>query len=369
MTLVHPAPESAERRRSRWYRRGDIPVVLPDRHDPRLRVSAVIAALQILGQVALGFKVSIAQILVTIGVCMILEIAIVFVRQGALAWPASAILTGSGVAFLLRVSGTKHGDWWTLRGVQYFLLAACIGLLSKYVLVRGDRHYYNPSNLGLVAVFLLVGSPRVFPQYLWWGGLDPPAIAALVLILGGVVWVVRPLGMLPMAAGFIAPFFTLIAVFALMGRHFWAIWHSGPVGGLSYWSTICLSPELLIFVFYMMSDPRTAPRGRSPRMIYGALTAAVAATLIVIQPTEYGIKVAILVALTVVCSLVPLIEGVVGAPRRRRFAAHSRVRLNAVTVAVVLIAIGTPVGVWRLSREYSLVTLELGITPTGALAQ
>jgi Na+-transporting NADH:ubiquinone oxidoreductase subunit NqrB len=347
----------------------DIPVVLPTWHDPRLRVAAIIVALQVLGQAALNFKVSIAQILVTIGVCGILETGIVFARERALVWPASALLTGNGVAFVLRVSGTRHGDWWTLHGIQYFLLAACVGLLSKYVLTRGDRHYYNPSNIGLVACFLLIGSPTVFPQYLWWGPLHVAVIAALVVILAGVVWVLRPIAMLPMAAGFLVPFFALIAVFAAAGRNFLAIWHTGPVGGMSYWADICLSPEVLIFVFYMMSDPRTAPRSKAARVVYGSLTALVAASLIVIQPTEYGIKVALLVALTVVCSVVPLIERLVSPPSSRRHPRDFRLRLTPIVVAVALIALAAPYSVWRLSHESDLVNLERGITPSGAPAQ
>ena len=35
-------------------------------------------------------------------------------QQHVLMWPASAMLTGNGVAFILRVPGTRHGDWWSL---------------------------------------------------------------------------------------------------------------------------------------------------------------------------------------------------------------------------------------------------------------
>jgi hypothetical protein len=32
-----------------------------------------------------------------------------FRRQRVIMWPASAMLTGNGVAFILRVPGTEHG--------------------------------------------------------------------------------------------------------------------------------------------------------------------------------------------------------------------------------------------------------------------
>ena len=46
-------------------------------------------------------------------------------------WPASAMLTGNGVAFVLRVPGTAHGDWWSMRGWWIFAGTAAVSLLSK----------------------------------------------------------------------------------------------------------------------------------------------------------------------------------------------------------------------------------------------
>ena len=141
-------------------------------------MAAVITTLQVLGQTVLGFKVSIAQILVTVVACGLLELTITYRRQHQWVWPASAILTGNSTAFILRATGTQHGDWWSLRGIQFFLAAALIGLASKYLFRPGGRHVYNPSNLGLVVVLLVAGPLNVFPQYLWWGPLNGPVLLA-----------------------------------------------------------------------------------------------------------------------------------------------------------------------------------------------
>ena len=349
-----------------------IPVVLPSVRDPRLHVSAVIMSLQVLGQVSFGFKVSIAQILVTIGVCAAVEIAVTFWRDGALVWPASALLTGNGVAFILRASGTQHGDWWSLNGIGYFVLAGLVGLLSKYALQIRGRHVYNPSNFGLVAVLLVAGSPAVFPQYLFWGNLTAPVLVALGVILVGVVWILRPLRMLPMAAAFLAPFAVLIALLAAGGRCMLAIWHSGPICGADYWLYIATSPELLVFVFYMMSDPKTAPRLPAARVVYGVTTALVAATLIGFQPTEFGVKVALLSALVMVCSLVPALDRMVAARQARddRAAAPARLaRLTPSVAAAALILLAVPAGVAQLAGNERLIDLERGITPDGSPGQ
>ena len=50
------------------------PVLLPSLRDPRLHLAGVIVSLQVLGQVAFDFRLSIAQILISIGTCAVLEV-------------------------------------------------------------------------------------------------------------------------------------------------------------------------------------------------------------------------------------------------------------------------------------------------------
>ena len=101
---VRPAPPDGRsvRHGGRRYR-----VVPPNPRDPRLRQSAVLLSLQVLGQVVLDFELSMAQILLSLGTCALIELVITARRQGLLAWPASALLTGNGVALILRVPGTR----------------------------------------------------------------------------------------------------------------------------------------------------------------------------------------------------------------------------------------------------------------------
>jgi hypothetical protein len=82
------------------------PVTLPNIRDSRLHVASVIITIHVLGQVALHFQVSVPQILASILTCAVLEVAITCRRQRTIVWPASAMLTGSGVALILRVPTT-----------------------------------------------------------------------------------------------------------------------------------------------------------------------------------------------------------------------------------------------------------------------
>src|SRR5262249_1816921 len=164
------------------------PVVLPNARAPRLPLAAVIVSLQVLGQVAFGFRLSIAQLLISLGTCAVLEIALVLRRQHVLAWPASALLTGNSVAFVLRVPGTKHGDWWSLHGAWIYAATAAVALLSKYLIRVRGRHVFNPSNLGLVLCFLVLGPDRADPLDFWWGPMSPAlALALAIIVAGGVL--------------------------------------------------------------------------------------------------------------------------------------------------------------------------------------
>lgn len=375
-TPPHGAPKAGP---SFTFRGRRIPVVLPKRGDPRLKLSAVIITLQVLGQTLLDFKVSIAQILVTIAFCAVVEVVVTFGREATLVWPASAMLTGNSVAFILRASGTRHGDWWTLHGIQYFLLAASLSLLSKYLIRYGRGHLFNPSNVGIVWCLLVIGANRVFPQYLWWGPNRLGVALSYVVCLLGAAWILRPIRMVPMAVAFLGTFTVLVGLLALAGRSFVAIWHDGPISGLSYWSNVALSPEVLVFVFFMISDPQTAPKSRAGRIIYGASTASIAAALLSFQSTEFGIKLSILSSLTVVCALVPFIERATSRavkgeeavtarrwfvpPKWRSITAALR---NPVIVAALIVSVAAPVNTAALAGNEEILLIEKGLAGKNA---
>src|SRR5262245_38649335 len=89
------------------------PLVLPNVRDPRLHVASVIITVHLLGQTGLHFWVSVPQVLAAILTCWVIEVVITFRQARAFVWPASAMLTGSGVALILRVVGTPIDQPWS----------------------------------------------------------------------------------------------------------------------------------------------------------------------------------------------------------------------------------------------------------------
>jgi hypothetical protein len=292
--------------------------VLPSIRDPRLHLASVIISIHVLGQTVLGFQVSVVQILAAILTCAVIEVVVTFRQTGMLVWPASAMLTGSGVALIFRVIGTENGDYWSWQGWYLFAVVAGVSLLTKYVIRFRGTHVFNPSNVGLVAAFLILGSTRVEPLDFWWGPLDGwLALAYLIILVGGVL-ITRRLHLLAMSAAF---WFTLalgIGLLAASGHCMTARWSSAPVCGWHFWWVILLSPEILIFLFFMITDPKTVPAGRVGRIVFAVGVGLVSALLIAPQTTEFGAKVGLLSGLVILCVARLPFERVVPAPNTDR---------------------------------------------------
>lgn len=138
-------------------------------------------------------------------------------------------------------------------------LAAMLAISSKFLLRVDGKHVFNPGNLGvIVALFALPGT-WVSPGQ--WG--NDVALAGWLVALGALVtqrarrwdiswtFLVAWLGLLTARAAFLGQPWTILA-------------HQFANGGL------------LLFAFFMISDPMTIPNRRSARIGYAIFVAALA---------------------------------------------------------------------------------------------
>ena len=131
-----------------------------------------------------------------------LEVGIAFWRQHVIMWPASALLTGNGVAFVLRVPGTQHGDWWSLRGWWIFAgHGRRLAALQVRDPFRGAPHL-QPVELRARPVLPLLGAERAEPLDFWWGPMSPWLALALAIIVVGGLAILSRLRLLAIAVGF-----------------------------------------------------------------------------------------------------------------------------------------------------------------------
>jgi Na+-translocating ferredoxin:NAD+ oxidoreductase RnfD subunit len=336
--------------------RASYPLVLPSLRDPRLHVAAVIITVHIIGQVGLHFRVSVPQILAAIITCAVLEVALTFRQSRSFVWPASAMLTGSGVALILRDVGTPPNAPWITDDWPLFAVVAGLSLLSKYVIRYRGTHVFNPSNIGLVVAFVVLGSARVEPLDFWWAPLNGWMIAAYGVIIVGGILITRRLRLLALAGSFWVALALGTGLLAASGHCMTANWSFTPVCGVDFWRTIVISPEVLIFLFFMITDPKTVPTGRVGRVVFGVLVAAMSVLLMAPQTDEFGTKVGLLAGLVLVCAARPLLDRIVPAPQSaaddlrgylwgaapRRATRIASAALAFVVVSVGILAAGIP---------------------------
>ena len=108
-----------------------------------------------------------------------------------------------------------------------------------------------------------------------------------------------------------------------------ARWHVGPIEGADFWWVLVTSPEILVFLFFMITDPKTIPASRCGRRAYAVAVGLLATVLIAPHTTEFGTKVAVLGALSLVCAT----RGALAA--RRLDAARAPSRVGAASDALV----------------------------------
>ena len=178
--------------------------------------------------------------------------------------------------------GAKYADAVTLA-----MLAAGIAIGSKFLIRVRGKHVFNPANAALVALMLL--SDKAWVSSGQWGSA---AIGSLALGCLGFLVLTRA----RRAETTIAFFIAFAAL--LTGR---ALWLGDPLGIPLHQLQ---NGALLIFAFFMISDPKTSPNSAAGRIVFGSMVAAVAYTIqfVFFQPNGP------ILALIMSAPLVPLID-------------------------------------------------------------
>jgi Na+-transporting NADH:ubiquinone oxidoreductase subunit NqrB len=216
--------------------------------DPRPYQIAVLSGLLVYGFFGLRFDVTLAQIAVTLGAALVAQAAWTRLARLPRFDPASALISALSLCLLLRTSS-----------LAVAALASILAVSSKFAVRWRDKHVFNPSNLALVALLLLPVRAWVSPGQ--WGSLA--TFAFLLACAGGLV-VHRALRS-DVTYAFLGTYALLLAWRTLTLGDPWTI----PLYQME-------SGALVLFAFFMISDPRTTPDSRLGRVLFGAGVAALA---------------------------------------------------------------------------------------------
>ena len=222
--------------------------------DPRLYQIAVLGSLLVYGMGWLDFEITPARVALLLTTVTATQAVCDYLatdrsRRSAETWRRanirSALISGLSLCLLLR---TNHPE--------VAFLAAVVTIASKFVIRFRGKHLFNPTNGGLVAMMLLTGEVWVSPGQ--WGTVA--MFAFLMACLGALV--VNRAERSDVTYAFIVAYCAL-----LFGR---SLYLGEPL-------TIPLhrlqSGALLLFTFFMISDPKTTPDSRAGRVLFAALVA------------------------------------------------------------------------------------------------
>lgn len=245
MTLLLEAPP----------RRPAPPPAARAKGDPRIPFAVILSVYAVLGATWLGFNRSPGQILLTVLVGCALDMGLhALLRRRELIVPLSAYISSLSLALLLNYA---HDPF--LLFLPVFLTVA-----SKYLVTYRGSHVFNPSLFGVAVTLLATGGLITTAPAYQWGGSWAMSIFIATAALSLFVFRV--------GRGWLIVSFLLFYALQTALRAWFMRAHLPPemlfLGTLS-------TPPFFLFVFYMMTDPKTSPTSRR-----GQVYTALAVTLI-----------------------------------------------------------------------------------------
>jgi Na+-transporting NADH:ubiquinone oxidoreductase subunit NqrB len=213
----------------------------------------------------------------------------------------SALITCFGLSILLR-----SDSYWVHP------LAATLAISAKFLVRTNGKHVYNPANLGVILAITLL--PGAWVSAGQWG--NDLSYALWFVALGGLV--------VQRARRYDISWMFLTAFLVLCGARL--AWLGVPLlRGFTLLNHQAQSGALLLFAFFMISDPMTIPNHRRARLAYAVLVACAA---FVWQFCLYRTN-GLLWALFFAAPLVPLADRLWPAPKAQWRAAPAAAVLPA----------------------------------------
>lgn len=206
----------------------------------------LITLILVVGQITFGMLESWSRTFLSIAVSIALELLLGRWMTGK--WPhmASAYISGISIGILMR-----SPFFWP------YVLCAALSIMSKYVLRWRGAHLWNPSNFGVSIMFLLY----------------PAAVASLSIQWGNTLWPMAVIWCLgTVIVGRLKRFHicaTYVITFLLLS------WLRSEITGNPWLASVAplTGPMYQLFVFFMITDPKTTVSTRKGQCIVAALVA------------------------------------------------------------------------------------------------
>lgn len=236
-----------------------------------------------LGVFSFGFDVSFLQIGIVLASVLATQGLAIYIFRLPGHSLLSALISGLGLLLLGRSNS-----------LAVLGITGVLSIASKFTLKWNGKHFFNPTNFGIMAVLLATGEVWISPGQ-WGAGL---LLASWIFVLGTIV-VFR-------AQRWDISFLFLLFFIALLALR---------VGYLGQRPPVLLhqlaNGSLLIFTFFMISDPRSTPDHPVARLLFAL---AVAVLAFVFRFYYFTAK-SLLFALFITSPLTPFLDWLFAAKR------------------------------------------------------
>lgn len=210
------------------------------RFDNRYVAPLFITCILLVGHLSYGILESYPKTALAIAAAIIAEVVLGRIFFGKWLNLASAYITGISVGILVRSPA-----YWP------YLLCSVISIMSKYVLRVKGRHIWNPSNFGIAVLLFLTPETMAILSIQWGNNLLPIVV---IWTLGSIIiWRARRFHI---SATYVVSFFLFAFLRSWITGHPWQA-EVAPITG----------PMYQLFVFFMITDPKTTVRSRTGQCV------------------------------------------------------------------------------------------------------
>jgi Na+-transporting NADH:ubiquinone oxidoreductase subunit NqrB len=220
-----------------------LPNIFSEFYDPRYFQILYLGSFLLYGVVYLAWDVYTAQILTITLSCLITQAIFLKWNNQSMHGLKSAMITALGLCMLLHFSALWVG-----------VLAAFVAIASKFWIRKQGKHIFNPANIGIVAAIALSQQAWVSPGQ--WGS-EP--LMWFFIGSAGLMMILK-VGVLDTTISFFLTFGGLSFIYVVM----YLGWEP------QVWMHRMSNGTLLLFAFFMITDPRTTPNHRKARLLFGA---------------------------------------------------------------------------------------------------
>src|SRR3954451_17450463 len=216
--------------------------------DPRYLIAFLITVVLVVAQFRYHMVGGYERLALSLGVCVATEALLSWFDRGKVVNLLSAYISGISLTLLTKPQGAA---------LWPFVIGGFLAISSKYVVRYRDNHLWNPTNFAICAL-LLLAPDRVSVLSHQFGN---DTITNLVIWIFGLIIAAR-VGVVHITLSYLASFLLLTSVrAAALGQPL--LPEIAPITG----------PMYQLFLFFMITDPRTIVRGKKKQIVVTVIIA------------------------------------------------------------------------------------------------